>query len=89
MRSALINGTPHIGFMQPWSHEDEWMADEEIRAKINDIHLLVVRLDEQRVADVNEVANMKLLLDRLENRVWLAVAATAAAMGTAILSLMM
>lgn len=86
-----VNGTPHvIGFLpaRKYEPEDEWMADEDIRATINDIHVRVVRLDEQRVADVNEVADLKALVGKLEGRMWLAVAGTAAAMGTAILSLL-
>lgn len=65
------------------------MANEDIRATINDIHVRVIRLDEQRVADVNEVASLRLLVDKLEGRLWLAVAATAATFGTAILGLLM
>jgi len=87
-----VNGTPNvIGFFPNWSYRpgDEWMANEDIRATINDIHVRVIRLDEQRVADVNEVASLRLLVDKLEGRLWLAVAATAATFGTAILGLLM
>jgi hypothetical protein len=84
-----INGTGVIGFVPPiLVDEDAWMANEDIKATIHDIHVRVIRLDEQRIADVNEVSDLKANVARLEARLWIALAGAAGAMGAAILSLL-
>lgn len=81
--------TVPIGFLKPAPQKDGWMEDTEALRKIDRIYEGVIRLEEQRAADVKEVVDLRDIVNKLETRLWFAVAGVAGAFGIAILGLIL